>query len=165
MIPFILNPTSGKIVFFCTAAQLRVGTLNEHSTGIPRFTLLMWDTNTNPGSQNLQKSRLLSSTKGEENRIEILTAVNQKLRKSKLQKLRNACISKKIFLGFKGALHIFMYLSQILQFLLQGFQHVYNFQFLFFEFEPIFFVGKALCQFSEWKKNPLIKLILMIKSN
>ena len=31
MIPFILNPTSGKIVFFCTAAQLRVGTPNEPS--------------------------------------------------------------------------------------------------------------------------------------
>ena len=35
-------------------------------TGIPRFTLLMW------GHKNkTHKSRLLSSTKGEENRIEL----------------------------------------------------------------------------------------------
>ena len=42
--------------------------------------------------QKPRKSRLsISSTKGEENRIESNTALNQKLRKSKPQKSRNAC--------------------------------------------------------------------------
>ena len=38
-------------------------------TGIPRFTLLMWEHIKNNGNQKLSKSRLLSSTKGEDNRI------------------------------------------------------------------------------------------------
>ena len=39
-------------------------------TGIPRFTLLMWGNIKNRGKRKLRKSRLLSSTKGKENRIE-----------------------------------------------------------------------------------------------
>ena len=42
--------------------------------------------------QKRRKSRLLSSTKGEKNRIELLIALNQKLRESKPRKSRNACI-------------------------------------------------------------------------
>ena len=38
-------------------------------TGIPWFTLLMWGTHKNCGKQKPQKSRLLGSTKGEENKI------------------------------------------------------------------------------------------------
>ena len=45
--------------------------LDVPSTGIPRFTLLMWGHIKNRGKQKLRKSRLLSSTKGEENRIEL----------------------------------------------------------------------------------------------
>ena len=41
------------------------------STGIPRFTLLMWVHIKNCGNQKPRKSRLLISTKGEENRIEL----------------------------------------------------------------------------------------------
>ena len=42
------------------------------ATGIPQYTLLMWGTHKkNRGKRELRKSRLLSSTKGEENRIEL----------------------------------------------------------------------------------------------
>ena len=44
---------------------------NFTSTGIPRFTLLMWGLKKKPRKQKPRKSRLLSSTKGEENRIEL----------------------------------------------------------------------------------------------
>ena len=40
-------------------------------TGIPRFTLLMWGTKTKSRNQKPRKSRLLSSTKEEENKIEL----------------------------------------------------------------------------------------------
>ena len=41
------------------------------STGIPRFTLLMWGHKKKTRKQKPRKSRLLISTKGEENRIEL----------------------------------------------------------------------------------------------
>ena len=41
------------------------------STGIPRFMLLMWGLKKKPRMQKPRKSWLLSSTKGEENRIEL----------------------------------------------------------------------------------------------
>ena len=41
------------------------------TTGIPRFTLLMWGHIKKRGNRKPRKSRLLSSTKGEENRIEL----------------------------------------------------------------------------------------------
>ena len=41
-----------------------------NSTGIPRFKLLMWGHVKKPRKRKPRKSRLLSSTKGEENRIE-----------------------------------------------------------------------------------------------
>ena len=41
------------------------------NTGIPQFTLLMWEHIKNRGKQKLRKLRLLSSSKGEENRIEL----------------------------------------------------------------------------------------------
>ena len=40
------------------------------TTGVPRFTLLMWGHTKKMWKQKLRKLRLLSSTKGEENRIE-----------------------------------------------------------------------------------------------
>ena len=43
----------------------------EHNTGIPRFTLLMLGHMKKRGKQKPRKSRLLGSTKGEENRIEL----------------------------------------------------------------------------------------------
>ena len=61
------------------------------NTGIPRFTLLMWEHIKKHGRQKSRKSRLLSSTKGEENRIELQTALNRKSRKSKPRKSRNDC--------------------------------------------------------------------------
>ena len=51
------------------------------------------------GKQKLHKLKLLSSTKGEENRIVLQTAVNQKLRKSKPRKSRNTCTN---FFFLKG---------------------------------------------------------------
>ena len=45
-------------------------TLCKQTTGIPQCMLLMWDTNKKPQKQKPRKSRLLSSTKGEEKRIE-----------------------------------------------------------------------------------------------
>ena len=39
--------------------------------GIPRFTLLMWGHIKNSGKQKPHKLRLLESTKGEEDRIEL----------------------------------------------------------------------------------------------
>ena len=51
-------PTQWSCVFF------------EH-TGIPRFTLLMWGHKKKRGKRKRHKSRLLSSTKGEENRKEL----------------------------------------------------------------------------------------------
>ena len=45
------------------------------------------------GKQKWRKLRLRSSTKGEENKIELKTALNQKLRKLKPWKWRNASIS------------------------------------------------------------------------
>jgi hypothetical protein len=41
------------------------------NTGIPQFTLLMWGFIKNLGKRKPRKLRLLSSTKGEENRIEL----------------------------------------------------------------------------------------------
>ena len=46
------------------------------NTGIPRLMLLMWGHRKKNAKQKQRKSRLLSSTKGEENRIELETAVN-----------------------------------------------------------------------------------------
>ena len=43
----------------------------KHSTGIPRFTLLMWGHKTKTAEAKTRKPRLLSGTKGEENRIEL----------------------------------------------------------------------------------------------
>ena len=40
-------------------------------SGNPRFTLLMWGHIKNRGKQKPRKSKLLSITKGEENRIEL----------------------------------------------------------------------------------------------
>ena len=40
-------------------------------TGIPRFTLIMWGHTKKTWKQKPRKSRLLSSTKGEETRIEL----------------------------------------------------------------------------------------------
>ena len=47
--------------------------LTKHNidTGILRFTLLIWGHKIKPQKQKLRKSRLLSSTKEEENRIEL----------------------------------------------------------------------------------------------
>ena len=65
------------------------------SPGIPQFTLLLWvHTHKKRGKQKPPKSRLLFSTKGEENKIELETALNRKWRKS-----RNDCIE--IFMGKK----------------------------------------------------------------
>ena len=41
------------------------------TTGIPQFTLLMWGHIKKRGKRKPHKSRLLISTKGEENRIEL----------------------------------------------------------------------------------------------
>ena len=41
------------------------------ATGIPQFMMLMWGHIKKRGKRKLRKSRLLSSTKGEENRIEL----------------------------------------------------------------------------------------------
>ena len=46
---------------------------------------------TNPQKQKPRKSRLLSSTKEEKNRIDLQAVLNQKLQKSRPRKLRNAC--------------------------------------------------------------------------
>ena len=43
----------------------------QNSTGIPRFTLLMWGQQKKTRKHNPRKLRLLGSTKGEENRIEL----------------------------------------------------------------------------------------------
>ena len=54
--------------------QIFIEKLIEHykmSTGIPRFTLLMWGHIKNPQKQKPYKSRLLSGPKGEENKIEL----------------------------------------------------------------------------------------------
>ena len=42
--------------------------LYNHNTGIPLFKLLMWGRKKNRKSKKTHESRLLSSTKGEENR-------------------------------------------------------------------------------------------------
>ena len=54
------------------------------------YTLIL-GTHKKHGEQKPRKSRLLSSTKGEENRIELSTLFNPKLRKLKPRILRNAC--------------------------------------------------------------------------
>ena len=43
----------------------------KDNTGIPRSTLLMWGHIKKPRKAKTGKSRLLSSTKGEENKIEL----------------------------------------------------------------------------------------------
>ena len=43
----------------------------EMNTGIPRFTLLMWGHIKNSGKWKPRELRLLCSTRGEENRIEL----------------------------------------------------------------------------------------------
>ena len=53
------------------ALELINNNLVSLSTGIPRFTMLMWGHRRNRGKRKPHKSRLLSSTKGEENRIEL----------------------------------------------------------------------------------------------
>ena len=64
---------------------------NDHGCrGIPRFTLLMWGHMKKTWKAKTAKIEVISSTKGEENRIELLTPVNQKLLKSKPRKSRNA---------------------------------------------------------------------------
>ena len=50
---------------------IRQEKLNNLHAGIPRFTLLMWGHIKKCGKRKPRKSRLLSSTKGEENRIEL----------------------------------------------------------------------------------------------
>ena len=45
--------------------------LLEFYTGIPRFTLLIWGHIYNRGERKPRELRLLSSNKGEENRIEL----------------------------------------------------------------------------------------------
>ena len=47
-----------------------VGSVTQVNTGIPQFTLLMWGHIKNCGKRKPRKLRLLSSTKGEKNRIE-----------------------------------------------------------------------------------------------
>ena len=54
----------------------------------------MWGHIKNSGKQKPRKLMLLSFSKEEENRIELLTALNQKLQKSKPRKSRNACKQK-----------------------------------------------------------------------
>ena len=51
----------------------------------------MWGHLKKCGKRKPHKSRLLSSTKGEENRIELETALSRKSRKLKQRKSRNAC--------------------------------------------------------------------------
>ena len=46
-------------------------TTHGHGTGIPRFTLLMWEHIKKRGKKKPPKLKLLISTKGEENRIEL----------------------------------------------------------------------------------------------
>ena len=53
------------------------------NTGISRFMLIMWGQIKNHGKQKLHNSRLLSSTKGEENRIALY--INRV--KSKIQEI------------------------------------------------------------------------------
>ena len=76
-----------------TVQQLGVHCVSYYCTyaGIPRFKLLMWGLKNITLKQNPRKWRSLSSTKGEENRLESSTEVNQNLRKSKPRKSRNAC--------------------------------------------------------------------------
>ena len=45
--------------------------MRKTTSGIPRITLLMWGHIKNRGKQKPRKLRLLSSTEGEENSIEI----------------------------------------------------------------------------------------------
>ena len=66
--------------------------MRKQCKGIPRFTLLLWGHQKEMRKKKRRKSRLLSSTKGEENRIELYTAVNQKSQKSKPLTSRNPCI-------------------------------------------------------------------------
>ena len=76
-----------------TVQQLGVHCVSYYCkyAGIPRFKLLMWGLKNITLKQNPRKWRSLSSTKGEENRLESSTEVNQNLRKSKPRKSRNAC--------------------------------------------------------------------------
>ena len=87
-----LPPLYGAAIFqdTCVALIKKVRVGGVETTYINRFTLLMWGHIKNRGKRKPRKSRLLSSTKWEENRIESYTAVNQKLRKSKPRKSRNA---------------------------------------------------------------------------
>ena len=54
----------------------------------------MWGHIKNRRKPRRRKSRLLSSNKGEENRIEVKAVLNPKLRKSKPQNSSNACVTK-----------------------------------------------------------------------
>ena len=51
--------------------MLDVVDLEHSNTGIPRFMMIMWGNTNKPRKEKPRKSRLLRSTKGEENRIEL----------------------------------------------------------------------------------------------
>ena len=64
-------------------------------TGIPWFTLLMWGHIKKPHRKwKPPNLRVLNGTKRKEYMVKLYTALNQKLRKSKLQKSRNVYIEK-----------------------------------------------------------------------
>ena len=66
-----------------------------YSTGIPRFTLLMWgQIKKKRGKQKPCKSRLLSSTKGEENRI-VINRVKSKIEEIETKEIEE-CLSGSI---------------------------------------------------------------------
>ena len=65
----LFNITSAKTISVQQTALHRDGLLS--STGSPGFTLFMWGHIKNRGKQKPCKSRLLSSTKLDENRIEL----------------------------------------------------------------------------------------------
>ena len=67
---YILTTTNTKKPYHLDLADL-VCLGSGKGTGIPWFTLLMWGHTKKPRKQKPRKSRLLSSSKGEENRIEL----------------------------------------------------------------------------------------------
>ena len=78
------------------------------STGIPGFTLLMWG--------HIEVTRVVH-TKGEENRIELWTALNRKSWKSKPRKSRNACTylpeNRPTWKQLKSSLQCFQHSSSV----------------------------------------------------
>ena len=71
---FAFDLVNGSQFFLCHVKKTKhngVKCFMKEYTGIPRFTLLMWGHTQKMWKQKPRKSRLLSSTKGEGNRIEL----------------------------------------------------------------------------------------------